>query len=371
MKIKIASLPGDGIGPEVVDQARKALDAVAYRFDHQIEYEHGEVGASAIDKTGNPLPDETLALCIESDAILFGAIGHPKYDNDPNAKVRPEQGLLKLRKELGLYANLRPVASYDKLLHLSPLKEEKVKGVDLLIMRELTGGIYFGKSGRKKDGSSAYDTCTYTIPEIQRIAKLAFESAQKRRKKVTLVDKANVLETSRLWRNTVREMAGDYPDVELDFMYVDNAAMQLIQYPLQFDVMLTSNLFGDILSDEASVLTGSMGLLPSASIGKKTSLFEPIHGSYPQAAGEDIANPMATILSAAMLLDSLNLTTEAHVVRLAVQHILEKGIGTPEIKPAIIYSCSQVGDMVATLIEEAEKFAMYNNKIHQGISTII
>ncbi|MEN0005310.1 MAG: 3-isopropylmalate dehydrogenase [Bacteroidota bacterium] len=371
MKIKIAELPGDGIGPEVVEQAKKALDAIGSRFNHQFEYCQADVGAIAIDKTGNPLPDVTLETCVNSDAILFGAIGHPKYDSDPNAKVRPEQGLLRLRKELGLYANLRPVATYSKLLHLSPLKEEKVKGVDLLILRELTGGIYFGEKGRSQDGKSAYDTCSYAAYEIERIAQLAFENAQKRRKKVTLVDKANVLESSRLWRDTVQNMASNYPEVTLDFMYVDNAAMQLIQYPIQFDVMLTSNMFGDILSDEASVLSGSMGLLPSASIGEKTSLFEPIHGSYPQAAGEDIANPMATILSAAMLLNSLELNEEAKIVRLAVQHILERGIGTPELKPSILYSCSQVGDMIAHLIEEAEDFTIYNDKINEGISTII
>lgn len=371
MKLKIAELPGDGIGPEVVEQAKKVLDAVAERFNHQIDYCRADVGAIAIDKTGNPLPDETLETCINADAVLFGAIGHPKYDNDPNAPVRPEQGLLRLRKELGLYANIRPVTTYSKLLHLSPLREEKVKDVDLLILRELTGGIYFGEKGRQKDGQAAYDTCYYEVYEIERIAKLAFEYAQKRRKKVTLVDKANVLETSRLWRDTVKKIAEQYSDITLDFMFVDNAAMQLIQYPIQFDVMLTSNMFGDILSDEASVLTGSMGLLPSASIGQKTSLFEPIHGSYPQAAGEDIANPMATILSAAMLLDSFELTKEANVIRLAVQYILEKGIGTPELKPTYLYSCSQVGDMIAHLIEEADDFSLKGDKINEGISTII
>ena len=371
MRKKIAVLPGDGIGPEVIEQALKVLDAVGDRYDHFFEYCYADVGAVAIDKHNNPLPDTTLETCVESDAIMFGAIGHPKYDNDPNAKIRPEQGLLKLRKELGLYANLRPVTTYPKLLHLSPLKEEKVKDVDLLILRELTGGIYFGTKGRNHDVGTAYDTCEYSIPEIERIAKLAFENAANRRKKVTLVDKANVLETSRLWRDTVRKMAASYPDITLDFMFVDNAAMQLIQYPKNFDVILTSNMFGDILSDEASVIAGSMGLLPSASIGNKTSLFEPIHGSFPQAAGEDIANPMATILSAAMMLESFGLLEEAKLIRTSIKKILEKGIGTPELNPKIIYSCSQIGDFIAHMIAEHEDFSMRQEKMSDGISTII
>lgn len=371
MRKKIAVLPGDGIGPEVIEQALKVMDAVADRYDHFFEYCYADVGAVAIEKHGDPLPDFTLETCVNSDAILFGAIGHPKYDNDPNAKVRPEQGLLKLRKELGLYANLRPVTTYPKLLHLSPLKEEKVKDVDLLILRELTGGIYFGTKGKDEKAGTAFDTCEYSVAEIERITKLAFESAANRKKKVTLVDKANVLETSRLWRDTVRKIAKNYPEIELDFMYVDNAAMQLIQYPKNFDVILTSNMFGDILSDEASVIAGSMGLLPSASIGAKTSLFEPIHGSFPQAAGEDIANPMATILSVAMLLESFELLQEARVVRTVVKKLLEKGIGTPELKPKITYSCSQVGDMITYMISESEKFSMKEEKMNDGISTII
>lgn len=371
MRKKIAVLPGDGIGPEVIEQALKVLDAIGDRFDHFFEYRFADVGAIAIDKVNNPLPDATLEICMQSDAILFGAIGDPKYDNDPNAPIRPEQGLLRLRKELGLFANLRPVTTYPKLLHLSPLKEEKVDGVDLLILRELTGGIYFGEKGRDKEAGTAYDTCAYSIPEIERIAKLAFENAHNRRKKVTLVDKANVLESSRLWRDTVRQIAKEYPEVALDFMFVDNAAMQLIQYPKQFDVILTSNMFGDILSDEASVIAGSMGLLPSASIGQKTSLFEPIHGSFPQAAGEDIANPMATILSAAMMLESFQMLKEARVVRTCIKKILERGIGTPELNPNIIYTCSQVGDVIAHMISEKEDFSMREEKMNDGISTII
>lgn len=371
-KTRIAVLPGDGIGPEVTEQAVKVLDAVSERFGTHFEYCYAEVGAVAIDHTGSPLPDATLEACLHADAVLFGAIGHPKYDNDPDAKVRPEQGLLKLRKELGLFANIRPVTTYEKLLHLSPLRPEKIKGVDVVIFRELTGGIYFGEKGTTADGRTAYDTCTYTVEEIERIARLAFEQARHRRGKLTLVDKANVMETSRLWRRTLRELAAEYPDVVLDFMFVDNAAMQLIQFPGQFDVVLTDNLFGDILSDEASVLTGSMGLLPSASIGIHTSLFEPIHGSYPQAAGEDIANPMAAILSAAMLVESLGMHEAAAAIRFSVQYILEKGIGTPELQPAIVYGCSQIGDLVAHLVADPkEEILLKAEKNSQRVSTII
>jgi 3-isopropylmalate dehydrogenase len=369
VKKKIAVLPGDGIGPEVIEQAIKVLDALADRFDHQFEYQFAEVGGVAIDNTGNPLPDATLEACLNTDAVLFGAIGHPKFDNDPSLKVRPEQGLLKLRKELGLYANIRPVTTYKKLLHLSPLKEDKVDGVDLVIYRELTSGIYFGERGRNED--SAFDTCFYKAEEIDRIAHAAFKAAMHRRKIVTLVDKANVLDTSRFWRSRVQQLAKEYPEVTLNFMYVDNAAMQLIQYPKQFDVVLTSNMFGDILSDEASVLTGSMGLLPSASIGLKTSLFEPIHGSFPQAAGDDVANPMATILSAAMMLDEFGLQKEARIIRTTIKHLLEKGIGTPELNSRITLSCSQVGDMLAHLIAEDISLDIGEDRLAEKISTII
>ena len=371
-KTKIAVLGGDGIGPEVTQQAIKVMDAVAERFGAYFEYCFADVGAVAIGLHGDPLPDITVEACLKADAILFGAIGDPKYDNDPQAKVRPEQGLLRLRKELGLYANIRPVTTYERLLHLSPLREDRVKGVDLVIYRELTGGIYFGEKGRSADGQQAFDTCTYRVEEIQRIAQLAFEQALLRRGKVTLVDKANVMETSRLWRQTVTEMAAAYPNVELDLMFVDNAAMQLIQNPRQFDVMLTSNMFGDILSDEASVLAGSMGLLPSASIGLHTSLFEPIHGSYPQAAGQDIANPMAAILSAAMLVESLGMVEAALAIRVAVQYILEKGIGTPELQPSMAYGCSQIGDLAAHLVAESdEEILTREDKLQQKVSTII
>ena len=370
MRKKIAVLPGDGIGPEVTQQAIKALDAIAERFKHHFEYCYSDVGAIAIDKHGVPLPSFTLEACKSADAILFGAIGDPKYDNDPTAKIRPEQGLLQLRKSLELYANIRPVTTYTNLLHLSPLKEEKVKGADFVIYRELTGGIYFGEKGRDLEKDLAYDHCTYHRFEIERIVDLAFRQARQRRKKVTLVDKANVLESSRFWREITYKIAEKYPDIKLETMFVDNAAMQLIQYPQQFDVVVTENMFGDILSDEASVLTGSMGLLPSASIGTHTSMFEPIHGSYPQAAGEDIANPMAAILSAAMMLDSFEMYEEASIIRAAIEYILEKGIGTAELKPNILFKCSQIGDLVADIIRDDE-IKLSEEKLNMRLSTII
>jgi 3-isopropylmalate dehydrogenase len=351
MQKKIAVLPGDGIGPEIIAQAIRVLDAIAARFNHTFDYTYADMGAIAIDKTGNPLPDETIATCMASDAILFGAIGDPKYDNDPNAKVRPEQGLLKLRKSLGLFANVRPVAAYTPLLSLSPLKQERIEGVDMVIYRELTGGIYFGEKSRSEDGNSAIDTCAYSREEIERISKLAFEQARLRRRKVTLVDKANVLETSRLWRSVVTEFAKGYPDVTLDFLFVDNAAMQLIQNPQQFDVMLTENMFGDILSDEASVITGSIGMLPSASIGAKVALYEPIHGSYPQGAGKNIANPIATILSAAMMIESFGLVKEADLMRDAITYVLKSGVGTPDLQPKEVISCSKLTDMIVDFVK--------------------
>lgn len=353
MNKKIAVLSGDGIGPEVIAQAVKVLDAVAQKFNHTFEYTNALAGAIAIDKTGNPMPDETLQICLNADAILFGAIGDPKYDNDPNAKVRPEQGLLKIRKEMGLFCNIRPVTTYDSLISKSPLKEDRIKGADLVVYRELTGGIYFGEKGRKNDGAVAFDNCEYSVEEIERISKLAFEAAQARRKKLTLVDKANVLETSRLWRDVVKKMAPAYPDVEVDFLFVDNAAMQMIVNPTQFDVILTENMFGDIISDEASVITGSLGLLASASIGAKTAMFEPCHGSYPQAAGKNIANPAATILSAAMMLDYFKLFEEANLIREAVQHSIDKGLSTVDVNPENPQSTSAVGDLIATYIAEA------------------
>lgn len=368
MEKKIAVILGDGIGPEVTRQSIKVLNTVARRFGHTFHYREGIMGADAIDKTGNPLPDETISTCMESDAILFGAIGHPKYDNDPTAKVRPEQGLLKLRKELQLFANIRPINTYSALQHLSPLKAKQLAGVDFIVFRELTGGIYFGKKQLSDDGSNALDECTYSKDEIERVAHLAFQYAQKRRNKLTLVDKANVLETSRLWRKVVQEIAKQYNDVAVDYMFVDNAAMQIILNPAQFDVVLTENMFGDIISDEASVLSGSLGLLPSASVGNKTALFEPIHGSYPQAAGKDIANPLGSILSAAMLLDHFQLSEEAEAVRKAVDWTLANGFVSKDIDPVNNYSTTAIGDLVS---DHIERHSRHNNHASVNQSTII
>ena len=339
MKKNIVIIEGDGIGPEVTKQSTRVLDAIAGYFGHEFLYNYQLMGADAIDKTGSPLPDETIAACLDADAILFGAIGHPRYDNDPEAKVRPEQGLLKLRKTLQLFANIRPIVTYPSLQHLSPLKSKILESVDLIILRELTGGIYFGEKKLTEDGTTASDDCVYSKPEIERAAHLAFHYAQKpgRKKKLTLVDKANVLETSRLWRKVVKEIATHYGDVKVDYMFVDNAAMQIILNPSQFDIILTENMFGDIISDEASVISGSLGLLPSASIGAGGSLalFEPIHGSYPQAAGKDIANPVGSILSAAMMLDFLGMKEEGDLVREAVNWTLTNGFVTKDLDPLI------------------------------------
>ena len=350
MTYNIAIIEGDGIGPEVTAQSVIVLNAIAETFGHEFNYRYCLMGAIAIDKTGDPLPDETIEVCLNSDAILFGAIGHPKYDNDPSAKVRPEQGLLKLRKTLELFANIRPVNTYEALHHLSPLKTKNIIGVDFVIFRELTGGIYFGKKETNEEQTYAVDECAYSKEEIERVAHLAFQSAQQRRKKITLVDKANVLETSRLWRKVVKEMAMQYADVALDFLFVDNAAMQIILNPKQFDVILTENMFGDIISDEASVISGSLGLLPSASIGNNSALFEPIHGSYPQAAGKDIANPIGSILSAAMLLDHLKLHTEATLVRDAVNWTLQNGFVTKDIDTVNFYFTSTLGELISDYV---------------------
>lgn len=354
MNKKIAVLPGDGIGPEIIEQAVKALKAIEKKYHHTFEYNYGLIGAIAIDKTGNPYPEETHTLCSNSDAILFGAIGDPKYDNDPSAKVRPEQGLLKMRSALELYANIRPVKSYDALLDASPLKNERIKGADFVVVRELISGIYFGKPrGRSEDQTIAYDTCVYSKAEILRITEKAFQFAQNRKKKVTLLDKANVLATSRLWRETVTEYAKQFPDIELECNFIDSAAMEVITKPTKFDVILTENLFGDIISDEASVITGSLGMLPSASLGNKISLYEPIHGSYPQAAGKNIANPMATILSAALLLEySFGLLEESKTITNAVEKAMNEGFVTEDINNGK-YSTTEVGDKIAEYILNA------------------
>ena len=349
MKLNIAKLPGDGIGPEVVEQAVKAVDAVCRKFGHEASYTYGYVGACAIDRCGDPYPAETHALCMASDAVLFGAVGDPKYDNDPTAKVRPEQGLLAIRKQLGLYANLRPVETFKSLVDKSPLKTELVDGADFLCIRELTGGMYFGEKGRKDGGNTAYDTCIYSRAEVERILRLAFDYAGRRRKHLTVVDKANVLESSRLWRQVAREMEPEYPDIQVDYMFVDNAAMQLIRCPKFFDVLVTENTFGDILTDEASCISGSMGLLASASVGAHTSLFEPIHGSYPQAAGKNIANPVAAILSAAMMFEyAFGLMDEGKAIREAVAASLEAGMTTEDLGGRC--STSEAGDWIASRI---------------------
>lgn len=356
MKLNIALLPGDGIGPEIMTQALNVTKAVCEKFGHELTYEEAIVGARAIDETGDPYPAETHELCMQSDAVLFGAIGDPKYDNDPSAKVRPEQGLLRMRKQLGLYGNIRPVMTFPSLVHKSPLRAELVEGADFVCIRELTGGMYFGRpQGRSEDGNTAYDTCVYTREEIERILHLAYRFAGQRRKKLTVVDKANVIATSRLWRQVAQEIAPTYPDIETDFLFVDNAAMRIIQWPKSFDVMVTENLFGDILTDEASVITGSLGLLPSASIGLHTSVFEPIHGSYPQAAGKNIANPLAMILSVALMFEySFNKMEEGALIREAVNASLEAGVVTEDIaNGGKVYKTSEVGEWIEQYINDS------------------
>jgi 3-isopropylmalate dehydrogenase len=354
---RIAVLPGDGIGVEIVPEAVKALKAVAAKFGHDFEFTEALIGGAAYDAVGHPLPEETLALCRKSDAVLLGAIGGPKYDQLP-VNLRPEIGaLLPLRKELALFANLRPCMLFPELLHASSLKQEVIEGVDLIVIRELTGGLYFGEKSREKtaDGQKATDVLTYSTYEIDRIVRFAFETARKRRKKLCSVDKANVLESSRLWRETFSEIAKDYPDVETDMMYVDNCSMQLIRNPRQFDVIVTENMFGDILTDEASMLTGSIGMLPSASIGGKVGLYEPAHGSAPDIAGQKKANPLATILSAAMLLRySFNLEEEAVAVENAVRSLLAEGYRTPDLmQPGMkLVNTVETGDLVAQKILE-------------------
>jgi 3-isopropylmalate dehydrogenase len=345
MKLNIAVLAGDGIGPEVIEQAIKVSDAVAKKFKHEINWQPALTGAAAIDAVGDPYPDATHEICVVADAVLFGAIGHPKYDNDPLAKVRPEQGLLKMRKKLGLFANVRPTFTFPSLLDKSPLKRERIEGTDLVFLRELTGGIYFGEKGRRDGGETAFDNCVYTRAEVIRLAKKGFELAMIRSKKLCCVDKANVLETSRLWRETVQGMEKEYPEVVVSYEFVDAVAMRLVQWPNSYDVLITENLFGDILTDEASVISGSMGLMPSASVGTENALFEPIHGSYPQATGLNIANPMATILSAAMLFEHFGLKEEGQAIRTAVNNALNNGIVTEDLADGEkAYGTREVGD---------------------------
>ena len=353
MKLKIAVLPGDGIGPEIMAQGVAVMDAVARRFDHEFTYEKALCGASAIDAVGDPYPEATHEVCMSSDAVLFAAVGDLKYDNDPTSPVRPEQGLLAMRKKLGLFANVRPVTTFDCLVHKSPLKDELVRGADFICIRELTGGMYFGE---KKEGTDyAYDTNAYSRPEVERILKVAYQYARARKKHLTVVDKANVLASSRLWRAVAQEMAPQYPDVTTDFMYVDNASMRMIQEPKFFDVMVTENTFGDILTDEGSCITGSMGLLPSASTGEHTPVFEPIHGSWPQAKGLNIANPLAQILSVAMLYEYFGLKEEGTLIREAVNASLDQNVRTPEIQVegGAKYGTKEVGAWIVEYIKNA------------------
>ena len=350
MKLNIAVLAGDGIGPEISVQGVAVMQAVGQRFGHEFTFNDALVGAAAIDAVGDPFPEATYETCRTADAVLFSAVGDPKYDNDPAATVRPEQGLLAMRKKLGLFANIRPVETFDCLVHKSPLKDELVRGADFICIRELTGGMYFGEKHEGDD--MAFDTNKYTRPEVERILRVAYDYARRRRRHLTVVDKANVLASSRLWRRVAQEMAPEYPDVTTDYMYVDNAAMRMIQEPTFFDVMVTENTFGDILTDEGSCITGSMGLLPSASTGEGTPVFEPIHGSWPQAKGLNIANPLAQILSVAMLFDYFDLKEEAALVRRAVNASLDEGVRTPEIQVpgGAHYGTHEVGAWIADYV---------------------
>ncbi|NLV17655.1 MAG: 3-isopropylmalate dehydrogenase [Syntrophomonadaceae bacterium] len=356
---KIAVLPGDGIGVEIVPEAIKTLEAIGKKYGHSFDFQDALIGGAAIDAVGVPLPDETLSLCLESQAVLLGAIGGPKWENIA-VELRPEVGaLLPLRKKLGLYGNLRPAFLFPDLIDASSLKKEIIEGVDILVVRELTGGLYFGEKKRfvNEQGEVASDLCEYSTVEIERICRLAFERARKRRKHLTSVDKANVLETSRLWRDVVSRLGKEYPDVELEHMYVDNCAMQLVRNPRQFDVIVTENLFGDILTDEASMLTGSIGMLPSASIGGTVGMYEPSHGSAPDIAGQKKANPLATILSAAMMMDySFDLDQEARDVEQAVRQVLAEGYRTPDLykQGDKLVNTEEMGDLVARKIGEGK-----------------
>ena len=353
MNFKIAVLAGDGIGPEISKVGVDVMNAVCKKFGHQVTYEYAICGADAIDKVGDPFPEETFQACMRADAVLFSAVGDPKFDNDPTAKVRPEQGLLAMRKKLGLYANIRPMQTFKSLLHKSPLKAELVDGADFITIRELTGGMYFGE--KYQDNDKAFDTNYYSRPEIERILKVGFEYARKRNHHLTIVDKANVLASSRLWRQIGQEMAPQYPDVKTDFMYVDNASMRMIQEPKFFDVIVTENTFGDILTDESSCISGSMGLLPSASTGEHTPVFEPVHGSWPQAKGLNIANPLAQILSNAMMFEYFNLKAEGALIREAVDASIEANVRTPEIQVegGAKYGTKEVGAWIVDYIEKA------------------
>ena len=355
-KKHILIVPGDGIGQEVTEVGKKVLEKIAAKFGHDFTYDEALIGHVAIEATGDPLPSETLEKMKASDAVLFGAVGHPKYDNDPSAKVRPEQGLLKMRKELGLYANLRPIKLFDELLSASSIKPEILRGADILFFRELTGDIYFGEKGRKNNGDTAYDVAEYSRYEVERIGRKAFEAARTRKKHLVSVDKANVLESSRLWREVIQKLALEYPDVTVEYQFVDATAMLLIKDPKRFDVVVTANLFGDILTDEASQIAGSMGMLASASIGDGTGVYEPIHGSAHDITGKGLANPMASVLSAALLLDiSFGMKAESEVVINAVDQVLKKGFRTGDIADAntdksMILGTDAIGEEILKLI---------------------
>ncbi len=353
MKLKVAVLPGDGIGPEIMKQGVAVMEAIAAKFNHDFTYEEAICGAHAIDAVGDPFPETTFQTCLNADAVLFAAVGDPRFDNNPTAKVRPEQGLLAMRKKLGLYANVRPVTTFDCLIHKSPLKDELLRGADFVVIRELTGGMYFGE--KYQDNDKAYDTDIYTRPEIERILKVGFDFAMKRKRHLTVVDKANVLASSRLWRQIAKEMESLYPEVTTDYMFIDNASMRVLTEPRFFDVIVTENTFGDILTDETSCITGSMGLQPSASLGVHTPLFEPVHGSWPQAAGQNIANPLAQILSAAMLLEHVGLSAEGKLVREAVDASLSANVRTPEIQVegGAKYGTKEVGEWIVNYIQQA------------------
>ncbi|MBR4239242.1 MAG: 3-isopropylmalate dehydrogenase [Prevotella sp.] len=353
MELRIAVLPGDGIGPEIMKQGVAVMDAIASKFNHQFTYEEAICGAHAIDEVGDPYPEATHQVCMRADAVLFAAVGDLRFDNDPTAPVRPEQGLLAMRKKLGLYANVRPVATFPCLLHKSPLKDDLLRGADFVVIRELTGGMYFGE--KYQDNDRAYDTDIYTRPEIERILRVAFDMARNRRKHLTVVDKANVLASSRLWRQIAKEMEPQWPDVTTDYMFIDNASMRVLTEPRFFDVIVTENTFGDILTDETSCITGSMGLQPSSSLGEHTPLFEPVHGSWPQAAGQNLANPLAQILSAAMLLEHFGLNEEGALIRQAVDASLEQNVRTPEIQVegGAHYGTREVGQWIVDYIRKA------------------
>jgi len=371
MKLKIAVLPGDGIGKEITDQGVKVLQAIARKFNHQFTFTTADIGAAAIEKTGNPLPDATIEVCKKSDAVLFGAIGDPKYDNDPDAKVRPEQGYLKLRKELELFVNIRPIRVFEGLAHKSPLKATVIKNTDFVILSQPSGGIYFGEKKLTDNGKTASDSSVYHTEEIDKIAHWAFKFARTRNKKLTLIDKANMLETSRLWRKRLQVISQEYPDVHLSYMFIENASMQLILNPRQFDVILTEGIFGDMLSASASAIAGSVGLSASASLGEKNSLFEPIHGAYVLAKGKNIANPIATILSAAMMLEHFELFEEADSLRSAIDKSIELEITTADINSSQKFTTTDVGNFIHDFIIDKKSVLTHIENISLGQSTII